>query len=829
MAAFEGCPEQTATASITITEDPDATISYDGSPYSIGSGTATVTLIETTTPPSAGTFSSTTGLALDTGTGDIDLSLSTAYTYTVTYTIPASGGCLLYTTTAEVTLINNLKVWDGGAGTTNWGDAENWDTDGVPTATDNIELTGAHTIVVNVPALANRLTLNNAALSLTVAPGNSLTISDDLILTSGTLTNNGSGLFVGGDWINNGTFVPNTSTVTLNGNSTQQISGSSVTNFYNIHVTNTANPGVQVQSNQNLFGVLTLNSNVVFDADGSNNTAIFTLISGGDEPTNDAAIDILPAGAQVTGQVTVQRYMTRQGWNNLRIYRYIASPVQNGTVADLQNEIYVTGSFTGSSTCTGCISNPSLFYYDETVITDINGSGTADFNDGYIAFPETTNSETFTPGLGYALYTRGNILPSTLWDLRGVINAGNISPVTLPVSYTSSGSVSDDGWNLVGNPFPSTIDWNASGGWTKNNLEGSIYISDNGSSTALQYATWNGTTGTNGGSRYIATGQGFWVKANGSGTPVLTADENVKTPGTQTTFFREGSPDNILRIALVQGNVRDETVIHFREDATPDFDAHADARKLANGTFNLSSIMPDGTKLAINSLAPLTCRTTIGIVVENVSPGTYHLSFSELNSFPEGTTVQLHDKSLDQSIAVENESNYSFTVTTHTSSYGPDRFVIVVTEPPKSITIQVNDNTLTIPFTEGIQWYVNGEAIPGATGSSFEADQPGLYAVRVSIDGCTYVGETEHIVTGIESIFRSMKIYPNPVRDELIVEIPEARQSTQLVLFNMLGQVCDTSEILQHGVIDMSDLPGGVYTIKITHGNQVMTKKIVKQ
>src|SRR5690606_32408647 len=293
-----------------------------------------------------------------------------------------------------------------------------------------------------------------------------LTISDDLILTSGTLTNNGSGLFVGGDWINNGTFVPNTSTVTLNGNSTQQISGSSVTNFYNIHVTNTANPGVQVQSNQNLFGVLTLNSNVVFDADGSNNTAIFTLISGGDEPTNDAAIDILPAGAQVTGQVTVQRYMTRQGWNNLRIYRYIASPVQNGTVADLQNEIYVTGSFTGSSTCTGCISNPSLFYYDETVITDTNASGTAYFNDGYIAFPETTNSETFTPGLGYTLYTRGNILPSTLWDLRGVINAGNISPVTLPVSYTSSGSVSDDGWNLVGNPFPSTIDWNASGGWT---------------------------------------------------------------------------------------------------------------------------------------------------------------------------------------------------------------------------------------------------------------------------------------------------------------------------------------------------------------------------
>src|SRR5690606_596282 len=105
----------------------------------------------------------------------------------------------------------------------------------------------------------------------------------------------------------------NTSTVTFNGTTTQQISGSSITDFYSMQVTNTASPGVQIQSDQNLYGVLTLGSNVMFDADGSNNTSAFTLISGGDEPTNDAAIGILPTGAQVTGNVTVQRFMTRQG------------------------------------------------------------------------------------------------------------------------------------------------------------------------------------------------------------------------------------------------------------------------------------------------------------------------------------------------------------------------------------------------------------------------------------------------------------------------------------------------------------------------------------
>ncbi|MBX2896129.1 MAG: T9SS type A sorting domain-containing protein [Cyclobacteriaceae bacterium] len=828
MPAAEGCDEQIATTSVTITENPDATISYEGSPYSVGIGTATVTLNETTTPPSAGTYSSTPGLVLDTNTGEIDLLTSTANTYTVTYTIAASGGCLLYTTTADVTIINNIKVWDGGAGTNNWGDANNWSTDGVPAATDNIEISGAFSINVNVPAVGNRLTLNNPSLSLTVTSGNSLTISEDLIITSGTLTSNGTGIFLGGDWINNGTFIANTSTVTFNGTTTQQISGSSPTNFHNIHVTNTASPGVQIESNQNLWGVLTLSNNVILDADGSNNNTVLTLISGGDEPTNDAAIGALPAGAQVTGQVTVQRYMTRQGGNNQRIYRYISSPVQNGTVADIQNEIPVTGSFTGSSSCSGCLTNPSLFYYDETIISDSNGSGTADFNDGYVEFPDEDNSETFIPGLGYALFTRGNILPSTMWDLRGVINSGNIVPLTLPVSFTSSGSISDDGWNLVGNPFPSTIDWNASGGWTKSNIDGTIYISDNGSTTSLRYTTWNGTTGTNGGSRYIATGQGFWVKANGQGTPMLQVDENVKTPGTQTTFFRERTPENILRVTLEQGNTYDEAVIHFRKDATSNFDSHADAIKLMNGIFNLSSMMSDGTKLAINSLAPLACREEIKLVIENVVPGSYQLKFSELNSFPEGTKVQLQDKFTNQTIEIENDYSYSFKVTSNTASFGLGRFAIVIAEPPIPVVIQANDHILSVSFTEGIQWYFNGEPISGARGSSVEADKSGIYEVTISSNGCVYQGTIELFISEVISTRLLVQVYPNPADDELNIVLPEGIISGRAVITNVFGQVCGVYEIVGHRKLSLENLPSGAYTIKLSYGNHIITERLIK-
>ena len=70
-----------------------------------------------------------------------------------------------------------VKTWDGGAGTNNWGDANNWNPDGVPAPTDNVNLTGANTIDINVAATTNYLTLGNTGLILTVNSGKSLAVS----------------------------------------------------------------------------------------------------------------------------------------------------------------------------------------------------------------------------------------------------------------------------------------------------------------------------------------------------------------------------------------------------------------------------------------------------------------------------------------------------------------------------------------------------------------------------------------------------------------------------------------------------------------------------
>ncbi|MCA4900396.1 MAG: T9SS type A sorting domain-containing protein [Bacteroidota bacterium] len=587
--------------------------------------------------------------------------------------------------------------------------------------------------------------------------------------SANTFTNNstatlpsGSTLSLTGNFVNNGTFTPLQHTVNFAGTTTQQISGTSTTSFDNISITNTVNPSVVVQSNQDLRGILTLAANSIFDADGLANTSVFTIVSNADAPTQDGSIATLPTGAQVTGSVRVQRFMALEGRNNTRIYRYISSPVQNASVADLQNEIPVTGPFTGSSTCSGCTTSPSMFTYNESVITDTNGSGANDFNDGYQRFPLSANRETFARGRGYSVFVRGNLLTSARWNLTGPINSGTTN---FPVTFTSSGNTANDGWNFVGNPYPSTIDWNAASGWTKTNITATIYMTDNGGA-GLRYATWNGTTGTNGGSRNIAMGQGFWVKASAA-APVLTATEAVKLAGTQTTFFRAQSLENIVRISLSDGQSRDEAVIHFRQDAKNEFDEETDAKKLRNEGINLSTFSDDGSKLAINSMGSLNDDKVVAIALEDLKPGSYTLQFSEYESFDQSFTIMLIDRFSNNEVNINTHNTYSFNVTADLRSL---------------------QNRFEIRFDNA---------------------------------------SATNVITSAERQ-PTISAYPNPAAGNIAIDL-ERDEPSEVTLINPVGQAVMQFETSQRTIqLDLGSLPAGIYVLCIRTANGVKDLRISK-
>ncbi|WP_293875574.1 CUB domain-containing protein [Flavobacterium sp.] len=106
--ACTNIPTITTTRTVIITAPASATISYAAATYCNNIATAQpVNRIGT----SGGTYSSSpSGLLLNSNTGEIIPVASTPNIYTVTYTIPAAGGCSVFTTTTTVEILASPVV-----------------------------------------------------------------------------------------------------------------------------------------------------------------------------------------------------------------------------------------------------------------------------------------------------------------------------------------------------------------------------------------------------------------------------------------------------------------------------------------------------------------------------------------------------------------------------------------------------------------------------------------------------------------------------------------------------------------------------------------------
>jgi hypothetical protein len=421
------------------------------------------------------------------------------------------------------------------------------------------------------------------------------------------------------------------------------------------------------------------------------------------------------------------------------------------------------------------------------------------------------------------MFVRGNNIGSAQWDLRGTVNMGNVSAIDLPVSFTSSGTLDNDGWNLISNPYPSTIDWTSTG-WTKTNLENSIYMRDNGSLQA-QYASYNGVVGTNGGSQYIALGQAFWVKTNNNG-PVLSANEDVKSPYQAANFFRTTALSDVFRAIMKQGNESDETVIHFRHDATPGFDSQADAWKLFNQNFNLNSLGVNNEKLSINSWSSLVCSAEIPLSVEKTKPGNYILEFDGLSTMLGTVQILLKDQYSNSTTTVTPDLNYPFSISSDPLTTG-SRFVLQFTKTPEPVSIKQEGGTLSVDYKSNIQWYLNGEPIEGATYSELNAVESGSYSVVVSNRNCELVGEIAVIITSDQTNLEKMvRIFPNPFDDRVTIAI---QRPAVITIFNGIGQIVAVRNIKQTTELDLKDIPAGVYVLVVTASEGVVSRKIIKK
>lgn len=388
-----------------------------------------------------------------------------------------------------------------------------------------------------------------------------------LTISTGTILETTSGnMVLQGNVINDGSFINANSTIVFSGN-TQIISGTTPISFNNI----TVDPGsttTLTTPGQTLNGILLCNG--TFNANGN-----FTLLS---TEYQTALIDGSGTG-QVNGNVTLQRYLS-SGFG----YKYLSSPFQAATVSEFSDNMKLADPF------------PAFYRYDESLSTS-----------GWVSYIDS--SLVLNPMQGYAV-NFGSSTPPLIFDVTGVVNNGDLS-MTL---YNHDNTYSK-GFNLVGNPYPSPINWDASSGWTRINIDNALYYFE--TSTTDQYGgtyvTYADGVSSNGlATNLIPSMQGFFVHVTDGIWPVagtLAMNNNVRIIDLTQPLTK--SDINARSLVRLTAEFSDDTVsvdpvvIYFDEEATDKFDGQLDALKLMNTDFmvpNLYTVGSDGVKLSISAL-----------------------------------------------------------------------------------------------------------------------------------------------------------------------------------------------------------------------------------
>lgn len=129
---------------------------------------------------------------------------------------------------------------------------------------------------------------------------------------------------------------------------------------------------------------------------------------------------------------------------------------------------------------------------------------------------------------------------------NGMMQHGNVS---IPITRENTGSLA--GFNLLGNPYPSYLDWE-SVYHASTNVSPTIYVWDEDKS---QYATYDANLqmGTFDKTQYLAPGQGFFVKCNNASGGNVVFDDNARCHKSSTEVPFRG--ENIIMKINVEGAV----------------------------------------------------------------------------------------------------------------------------------------------------------------------------------------------------------------------------------------------------------------------------------
>jgi len=372
------------------------------------------------------------------------------------------------------------------------------------------------------------------------------------IPSGGTLTANGTAFISieNGDLVNNGSYIKGTETIIMSGNIAKSISGSSNTDMNNLSIVNTG--GITTQLNLLIANNLTIASGCKFNIESDKDVTITSNLinNSGSEGGLSINSTVTGTGSLIHNSNDVPASVKRYIDGTASAWHFLSSPVSN------QN---INGDWKPSGTY-GDGTGYDLYVWDEAHSCWIYNLNTTVMPTWSNVHPQTD----FVPGRGY-LYSVQETTPTKQF-------AGNLGNGTITNDLTIDATGGYKGFSLIGNPYPSSIDWKIETGFNREMLyqNGGGYDIWTWSSTADNYGVYNSAdtddNGTNNVSRYIAPMQAFFVHANSAGSFEFNNQARVHNGASRWMKVRaEKNVNNNVRLTvnLETGKGSDEVKLNF--------------------------------------------------------------------------------------------------------------------------------------------------------------------------------------------------------------------------------------------------------------------------
>lgn len=171
-------------------------------------------------------------------------------------------------------------------------------------------------------------------------------------------------------------------------------------------------------------------------------------------------------------------------------------------------------------------------------------------------------------------------------------------------------------------------------------------------------------------------------------------------------------------------------------------------------------------------------------------------------------------------LAPDETTTYTVTATDQlTGQTETVEFTVNVAQLPQPVIVHSNDSLIVAPGL-AYQWYLNGQAIGGATSHFIESPLPGTYVVEVFSGACSWVSEPFFLgTTGIAgAVGGQLHVFPNPTEGRLTVFVPSPIGGRRLLLFDPNGrEVMALPVNSTRMVVDMRALAKGTYQLVLDH------------